>query len=241
MNKFSLCSFCQEEYETPSNRRFHAQTVACSTCGPKAYLTTNTGETVQTIDPVRMAGKLLSEGKLLAIKGYGGFHIASSTTLNEPLRRLRQTKHRKEKPFAIMAKNLETAKSIGIINSKEQKLLISPQRPIVLLNKNSNYDFSPLIVPGLHNVGVMLPYSGLHYMLFDEVDDTSFVMTSANPPNQPIVKDNNTAVEILGHTVDYFYFTIVKSLIDVTTQLCESTGSQVFIRRSRGYTPVPIS
>ncbi|MFA7396940.1 MAG: carbamoyltransferase HypF [Candidatus Bathyarchaeia archaeon] len=241
MNKFSLCSFCQEEYETPSNRRFHAQTVACSTCGPKAYLTTNTGETVQTVDPVRMAGKLLSEGKILAIKGYGGFHIASSTTLNEPLRRLRQTKHRKEKPFAIMAKNLETAKSIGIINSKEQKLLISPQRPIVLLNKNSNYDFSPLIVPGLHNVGVMLPYSGLHYMLFDEVDDTSFVMTSANPPNQPIVKDNNTAVEILGHTVDYFLFHNREIAHRCDDSVMRVHGiHQVFIRRSRGYTPVPI-
>ena len=134
MREFPLCGFCQKEYEDPANRRFHAQTVACPTCGPKAYLTTNTGEPVQTKDPVRLAGKLLSEGNILAVKGYGGFHIAASTILEQPLIRLRATKHRREKPFAIMARSLDAAKGFAEVGSKEQELLTSPARPVVLLN-----------------------------------------------------------------------------------------------------------
>jgi hydrogenase maturation protein HypF len=104
MREFPLCGFCQKEYTDPSNRRFHAQTVACPTCGPKAYLTDNQGEPIQADDPVRAAGKLLSEGKILAIKGYGGFHIAASTMLEAPLLRLRETKHRREKTLRLWLK-----------------------------------------------------------------------------------------------------------------------------------------
>ncbi len=147
---------------------------------------------------MRLAGKLLSEGNVLAVKGYGGFHIAASTLREKPLQVLRATKHRREKPFAIMAKSLEAAKGFAEVGSKEQELLTSPARPIVLLNKSSNYNLSPLVAPHLHNVGVMLPYTGLHYMLFDQVEDPAFVMTSANPPNQPIVKDNEQALKTLG-------------------------------------------
>jgi hydrogenase maturation protein HypF len=241
MREFPLCGFCQKEYEDPSNRRFHAQTVACPTCGPKAYLTTNTGEIVQTKDPVRMAGKLLSEGNILAVKGYGGFHIASSTMLEHPLLRLRTTKHRQEKPFAIMAKSIQAVKAFAEVGSKEQELLISHARPIVLLNKSPSYNLSPLVAPHLHNVGVMLPYTGLHYMLFDQVSDAAFVMTSANPANQPIVKDNNVAHKILGETVDYFLFhnrKIAHRCDDSVMRIHRSR--QVFLRRSRGYAPAPI-
>ena len=241
MREFPLCGFCQSEYMDPANRRFHAQTVACPTCGPKAYLTTNLGEPVSSIDPVRMAGKLLSEGKILAIKGYGGFHMASSTQLEEPLLRLRKTKHRREKPFAIMTKSLEAAKLFGEVGQKEREMLSSPQRPIVLLNKNTNYSLSSLVAPHLHNVGVMLPYTALHYMLFDEVSDTSFVMTSANPPNQPIVTENTEALKILGKTVDYFLFHNRKIAHRCDDSVMRShEDRKVFIRRSRGYAPVPI-
>ncbi len=241
MREFPLIGFCQKEYADPANRRFHAQTVACPTCGPKAYLTTSKGEPVQTDDPVRLAGKLLSEGNILAVKGYGGFHIAASTTLEEPLLRLRETKHRREKPFAIMAKSLDAAKGLGEVASKEQELLTSPQRPIVLLNKSENYSLSPLVAPNLHNIGVMLPYTGLHYMLFDQVADTSFVMTSANPPNQPIVKDNDEAQKTLGNTVDYFLFHNRKIAHRCDDSVLRVHGArQVFIRRSRGYAPAPI-
>lgn len=241
MRKFPLCGFCKKEYEASLNRRFHAQTVACSTCGPKAYLILATGEPVQSDDPVREAGRLLSEGKILAVKGYGGFHIASSTVLEKPLLRLRATKNRLEKPFAIMTRSLDAAKSFAEITPKEQQLLTSPQRPIVLLNKKSGSSLSPLVAPNLHNVGVMLPYTGLHYMLFDCVPDAAFVMTSANPANQPIVKDNQEAQKILGKTVDYFLF----HNRDIAHRCDDSVmrvhgDRQVFLRRSRGYAPAPI-
>jgi hydrogenase maturation protein HypF len=241
MREFPLYGFCQKEYEDPSNRRFHAQTVACPTCGPKAYLATNTGEVIQTQDPVRLAGKLLSEGNILAVKGYGGFHIASSTVLERPLLKLRTTKHRQEKPFAIMAKSLQAAKRFAEVGSKEKELLTSPARPIVLLNKNPRYNLSPLVAPHLHNIGVMLPYTGLHYMLFDQVSDSTFVMTSANPANQPIVKDNDQARKILGETVDYFLFhnrKIAHRCDDSVMRVHDNR--QVYLRRSRGYAPAPI-
>ncbi|HEX7483045.1 MAG TPA: carbamoyltransferase HypF [Candidatus Bathyarchaeia archaeon] len=241
MREFPLCGFCQKEYADPSNRRFHAQTVACPTCGPKAYLTTNKGEIIQSKDPVRMAGKLLSEGNILAVKGYGGFHIASSTTLEQPLLRLRATKHRSEKPFAIMTRNLEAAQSLAEVNETEQELLTSPTRPIVLLNKNEKYNLSPMVAPHLHNVGIMLPYTGLHYMLFDQVSDKAFVMTSANPANQPIVKNNESALKILGDTVDYFLFHNREIANRCDDSVMRVHGDrQVFLRRSRGYAPAPI-
>jgi hydrogenase maturation protein HypF len=122
MHDFPLCGFCQREYEDPANRRFHAQTVACPTCGPKAYLTTSRGEPVAVDDPVREAGRLLSEGSIVAIKGYGGFHIAASTLLEQPLMRLRGAKHRREKPFAIMAKSLQAIRGFADVGSKEREL-----------------------------------------------------------------------------------------------------------------------
>ena len=165
MREFPMCSFCQREYADPFNRRFHAQTVACPACGPKAYLTTRDGEQIQHEDPVREAGRRLSEGAILAIKGYGGFHVAASVTKEKPLLALRRAKHRRAKPFAIMARSLEAAKSFAEVNSKEEAMLTSYARPIVLLNKNSEYGLSQLVAPGLHNVGVMLPYSPLHHLL----------------------------------------------------------------------------
>jgi hydrogenase maturation protein HypF len=140
-----------------------------------------------------------------------------------------------------MAKSLEAAKTFAEVTSKEQKLLSSPARPIVLLNKNGGYSLSPLVAPNLHNVGVMLPYTGLHYMLFDHVDDLAFVMTSANPPNQPIVKDNDEALKTLGGTVDYFLFHNRKIAHRCDDSVMRVHGNrQVFLRRSRGYAPAPV-
>lgn len=241
MRDFPLCGFCQKEYKEPLNRRFHAQTVACPKCGPKAYLTTNQGKPVQHKDPIREAGKLLSEGNILAIKGYGGFHISASTTDETPLARLRQAKHRSQKPFAVMARNLETIMTFAKVSKEEEQLLKSYARPIILLDKSKSYCLSDLIAPGLHNIGVMLPYTGLHYMLFDAVDDAAFVMTSANPPNQPIVKDNEEALKTLGNAVDYFLFHDRQIAHRCDDSVLRMHGKpQVFIRRSRGYAPTPI-
>jgi hydrogenase maturation protein HypF len=241
MRDFQMCSFCQNQYTDPANRRFHAQTVACPVCGPKAYLTTPDGELIKHKDPIREAGKLLSEGHILAIKGYGGFHVATATTKDKPLMRLREGKHRSQKPFAIMARNLGTAKTFAEVSRKEAETLTSFSRPIVLLNKTEECYLSELVAPNLHNVGVMLPYTGLHYMLFDDVDEPAFVMTSANPPNQPIIKDNDEALKTLGDTVDYFLFhnrQIAHRCDDSVIRM--HNRRRVFIRRSRGYAPAPV-
>jgi hydrogenase maturation protein HypF len=241
MRDFPMCSFCKSEYKNPLNRRFHAQTAACPECGPKVYLTTCKGEQISTKDPIRETGKLLAEGFIVAIKGYGGFHVASTTTKDEPLIRLRQVKHRRQKPFAIMARSLEAVKSFAEVSPKEAELLTSYTRPIVLLKKSSRYYLSDLIAPGLHNVGVMLPYTGLHYMLFDEVDEPAFVMTSANPPNQPIVKDNEEALKTLGAIVDYFLFHNRRIAHRCDDSVVRVHGEKtVFIRRSRGFAPAPL-
>jgi len=241
MHDFRMCNFCQKEYTTPTNRRFHAQTVACAKCGPEVYLATNKGEKVPCEDPVREAGKLLAEGKILAIKGYGGFHVATSTTLSEPIEKLRKVKHRSQKPFAIMARSVKAIRTFAEVTLKEEELLRSHIRPIVLLRKKEPFSLSSLIAPGLHTVGVMLPYTGLHYMLFDEVDEPAFVMTSANPPNQPIINNDGEALKKLGAFVDYFLFhnrKIAQKCDDSVVRVHGETPN--IIRRSRGYAPAPI-
>jgi hydrogenase maturation protein HypF len=241
MQDFQMCSFCSREYKDPSNRRFHAQTVACPKCGPKAYLTTNDGEFMECEDPIREAGRLLEEGYIVAIKGNGGFHVATATTKSEPIARLRKVKHRTQKPFAIMASNLKTVKSFAEVSSKEAELLTSYIKPIVLLKKIDDYYLSELVSPGLHNVGVMLPYTGLHAMLFDRVNEPAFVMTSANPPNEPIVTENAEAMKKLGSVVDFFLFhnrTIAHRYDDSVVRFNGEDPS--IIRRSRGYAPEPI-
>jgi hydrogenase maturation protein HypF len=241
MLDFPMCGFCKAEYTDPLNRRFHAQTVACPKCGPKVYLTNRKGELTEDENPIREAGRLLSDGFIVAVKGYGGFHVASSTVMDEPLIRLRKAKHRRQKPFAIMAPSLKAIETFAEINLKEKELLTSYTRPIVLLKKSEDYCLSNLIAPGLHNIGVMLPYTGLHYLLFDKVDDPAFVMTSANPPNQPIIKDDDEALKKLGEVVDYFLFhnrQVARRCDDSVIRVHDK--GQAFIRRSRGYAPAPV-
>jgi hydrogenase maturation protein HypF len=241
MQDFSMCRFCNREYKDPSNRRFHAQTVACSKCGPRAYLATNDGQPVKSEDSIREAGSLLEEGYIVAIRGNGGFHVATATTHSEPIARLRKAKHRAQKPFAIMARDIEAIKSFAQVSTDEAELLTSHIKPIVLLRKRDNCYLSELISPGLHNIGVMLPYTGLHCMLFDDVSEPAFVMTSANPPNRPIVTENQEAIRRLGTTVDFFLFhnrNIAQRCDDSVVRLHDQARS--IIRRSRGYAPEPI-
>ena len=241
MQDFQMCDFCSKEYKDPLNRRFHAQTVACPRCGPRAHLATNKGESIGHKDPIREAGRLLEEGYIIAIKGNGGFHVATATTKSEPIVRLRKVKHRTQKPFAIMAPDLETVKSFAEVGPTEAKILTSYRKPIVLLEKKESYNLSELVSPGLHTVGVMLPYTGLHAMLFDRVKEPAFVMTSANPPNEPIVIRNGEAIEKLGSVVDFFLFhdrPIAHRCDDSVVRFhCEEPS---IIRRSRGYAPEPI-
>ncbi len=241
MQEFQMCDFCSREYGDPSNRRFHAQTVACPKCGPKAYLTSNTGEPVECEDPIREAGRLLEEGYVVSIKGNGGFHVAAATTKADPLARLRKVKHRKQKPFAIMSPDLETVRLFAEVNPWEAELLTSYRKPIVLLKKRGDYYLSELVSPELHSVGVMLSYTGLHAMLFDRVKEPAFVMTSANPPSEPIVTKNDEATSKLGSTVDYFLLhnrTIAQRCDDSVVRFHKQ--DPCLIRRSRGYAPEPI-
>ena len=242
MEDFEMCERCLGEYKDPSNRRFHAQTVACAECGPSVTLTTRDGKRVDSLDPIREAGRLLERGYIVAIKGNGGFHLASSTLLTEPIVRLRKTKFRLQKPLAVMARDLEAARSFAEVTPAEAKLMTSYVRPIVLLRKRSDFDLSDQIAPGLHNIGVMLPYTGLHSMLFDATSERALVMTSANPPDEPIIKDNEEAFARLKDVVDYFLVHNRK-----ISQRCDDSvirsldGTTTLLRRSRGYAPAPIS
>ena len=242
MKDFEMCERCLGEYKDPNNRRFHAQTVACAECGPSVTLTTRDGKRVDSPDPIRDAGRLLERGYIVAIKGNGGFHLASSTLLTEPIVRLRKTKFRLQKPLAVMTRDLEAAGSFAEVTPAEAKLMTSYVRPIVLLRKRSDFDLSDQIAPGLHNIGVMLPYTGLHSMLFDKTSERALVMTSANPPDEPIIKDNEEAFSRLKDVVDYFLVHDRK-----ISQRCDDSvirsldGTTTLLRRSRGYAPAPIS
>jgi hydrogenase maturation protein HypF len=184
----------------------------------------------------------LERGQILAIKGNGGYHLASSTRLTEPIARLRKTKFRLQKPLAVMARDLEAARSFAEIASAEAEAMTSYVRPIVLLQKRSDFDLSEQIAPGLHNIGVMLPYTGLHSMLFDETSERALVMTSANPPNEPIIKEDEEAFTRLRDIVDYFLVhnrRISQRCDDSVVRLLDGTAT--ILRRSRGYAPAPIS
>jgi hydrogenase maturation protein HypF len=241
MKEFPMCTDCKEEFTNPLNRRFHAQTIACNKCGPSVELIDNKGNGIEHPDPIGEAGRLIEEGYIVAIKGNGGFHISTSTLIDSPLERIRKVKHRTQKPLAVMAPSINAIKTFAEISNKESDYLSSPIRPIVLLKKSDEYYLSRLVSPELHNIGVMLPYTGLHHILFEKSSEPAFVMTSANPPNEPIIMDNELAINELGSIVDYF-LTHDREI----TQRCDDSvvkfaGENIsIIRRSRGYAPTPI-
>ena len=240
MLSFPMCWNCKAEYTNPLDRRFHAQTIACSTCGPRLTLLDNTGSTVDTKEPIRDAGKLISEGRVIALKGNGGFHLAASTLQDAPIERLRESKERRNKPFAIMARDLQSIMTFAEVRTAERELLTSYVRPIVLLHKVEPFRLSHSISPGLNSVGVMLPYTGMHYLIFDSISEPALIMTSANAPNEPIITENRRAVDRLGNVVDYFLVhdrDIAQRADDSVLRCLELP---VPIRRSRGYAPAPI-
>lgn len=238
---FPMCEECRREYTDPLNRRFHAQTIACSSCGPKVFLVDKTGEPIDGCDPIEEAAKLIDEGFIVAVKGNGGFHLAAATTDSKPILRLRRSKHRAQKPFAIMAKNIQVVKSFAEVSKKEEELLTSHIKPIVLLKKSERYYLSEEIAPGLHNIGTMLPYSALHSLLMNSTREPALIMTSANPSGEPIIVDNEEAVRRLSGEVDYFLLhnrRIAQRCDDSVVKVIE--GNPTLIRRSRGYAPEPV-
>ncbi|WP_455369472.1 carbamoyltransferase HypF [[Eubacterium] cellulosolvens] len=242
MTFFKMCNECNNEYESKDDRRFHAQTNACSKCGPQLELKNNKGESLAINDEFNKLGQLLDEGNILAVKGNGGFHLICSAINPKPLLKLRKAKHRRAKPFAIMARNIVTIEKIAELNEFEMGLLESPAKPIVLLKKTKEEFLSNLISPGLDTIGIMLPYSGLHEIIFDVTNESALVMTSANPPNEPIVIDNDDAIRKLGNVADYFLLhnrNIEQRCDDSVIRVIND--SKVFLRRSRGYAPARLN
>lgn len=239
MKDFPLCEPCLSEYKDPNDiRRFHAQGISCSLCGPKVWLTDNRGEVLNAKDPIMEAAKLIDEGNIVAIKGLGGFHIAGLATDDDVVLLLRKRKRRPQKPFALMALNVKVAEKIIVLNDKLLKLLTSAEKPIVLAPKRENTEVSEYIAPGLDTLGVMLPYTGLHYLLLMQTKDKFLIMTSGNPKGKPMCIDEKCAYNKLSEYVDYFLMhnrRIINRIDDSVVRL--TNGKLSFLRRSRGYAP----
>ncbi len=241
MKGFQMCGPCEAEYHDPTNRRFHAQPNACWDCGPIVRLWDRAGREMPTEEPIKEVQRILKDGKIVAIKGLGGFHLAVDATNNEAVTRLRQRKHREEKPLAVMALSLDDIRKFALVGKAEESLLTSIQRPIVLLEKKPNSYLAEQVSPRNRNYGVMLPYTPLHYLILQDEELLALVMTSANISEEPIAIDNEEAFERLGHIADYFlnhnrdiYLRSDDSVLRVVG------GSPRQIRRSRGYVPIPI-
>lgn len=234
MASFSMCGPCQQEYENPLHRRFHAQPNACPACGPQVSLRDRWGNRVE-----ESALDLLKQGFILAVKGLGGFNLAVDARNGDAVVALRQRKRRDAKPFAVMVRDLDTAHKYCQINAQEENYLVSPQAPIVVLEAKSDNGLpGDAIYPNLTTLGVMLPYTPLHFLLFDQELDI-LVMTSANISDEPLIVDNQEAMEKLDNVADYFlihnreiYNPCDDSVITVSDQ-----GTPHFYRRARGYVP----
>lgn len=239
MAHFKMCSICEMEYEDPSNRRFHAQPNACPTCGPSLRLVNRKGEELPG-DPIEEALKLLVQGNILAIKGLGGFHLACDPRNEEVVFSLRSRKYREDKPFAIMCRDLEEVKKHCEVNEEEERLLSSTERPIVILKKKENSSITHSVAPYQNTLGVMLPYSPLHYLLLNGPLH-SLVMTSGNISDEPIAYKDEDALARLKNIADYFL--LHNREIHIR---CDDSVVRIFknkpymIRRSRGYVPFPI-
>lgn len=240
MKKFTMCDACLEEYENPLDRRFHAQPNACPDCGPELSLTDSSGKKIESDDPIKQTVQLLKEGRIVAVKGLGGFHLAVDACHEEAVVTLRERKHREEKPLALMVKNQAVAERFCRIIHEEAGLLTSYQSPIVLLDKLDNVHLiAPSVAPGSRQFGIMLPYTPLHHLLFNQDIDV-LVMTSANLSEEPICIDNAEALERLEGIADYFLFHDRDILIRSDDSITAFSGGQMrILRRSRGYVPRP--
>jgi len=240
MHKFEMCPECQQEYDDPLDRRFHAQPNACPECGPSLELVDGNGNSIECNDVIKTSGELLKAGKILALRGLGGFHLACDATNEEAINLLRSRKRRPSKPLAVMVATLEDIEEQCLASPEERKLLQSPQCPIVLLRwKHNSSSISPAIAPNIKYLGVMLPYTPLHHILLREVG-LPLVMTSGNLSEEPIAKDNEEALRRLGGIADYFLLhnRDIFARYDDSVYIVEDKPQ--VIRRARGYAPYPI-
>ena len=241
MDGFAMCGECQKEYSEISDRRYHAQPDCCPACGPRAFYVSGAAHREDEGDPFRAAQALLLAGGILAVKGLGGIHLACNAMDPEAVNRLRTRKHRAEKPLALMCRSLEAVRRICRVIDGEEKLLTSPARPIVLLAKRDRDSMPWLSFSS--RLGVMLPYTPLHMLLLDGTygGPDVLVMTSGNLPGCPVITDNEEALSCLGETADGFLLhdRDIQNRCDDSLVL-ERGGSPYFLRRSRGYVPLPL-
>ncbi|MFD3156382.1 carbamoyltransferase HypF [Haloimpatiens sp. FM7330] len=241
MKKFKMCNTCFEEYTNPCNRRFHAQPNACSTCGPRVWVTDNKGKKIQCKNPIKYAINSLKEGKIFAIKGLCGFHLVCDASNEQSVELLRKRKIRPDKPFAVMIKDIQTVEKYCYVNDKEKDLLTGIQKPIVLLHRKKEYDLPQNIAPKQTTLGVMLPYTPLHELLFEDNIKT-LIMTSANVSGLPLEYKNENALNNLSNLVDYFLLHNRDIYIPVDDSVVKVINNKIrIIRRARGYVPQPLN
>jgi len=243
MIDFPFCESCSKEYNDPLDRRHHAQTTCCVRCGPTLSLYNKNGKKLELQHIFKEISRLISEGNIIAIKGIGGTHLACSVNNDETILKLRTRKgKRKYKPFAIISSSIADVKKYAKVNSNEEEIITSYRRPIVLLEKNDPFPLSEWIAPKLSNVGVMLPYSGIHSLILDEIKDPALILTSANPSEIPMYIENDEILENAGELADYFLLhnrRIFQRADDSVIRF--ANDNPVLIRRSRGWVPEPIN
>ncbi|HDJ28885.1 MAG TPA: carbamoyltransferase HypF [Proteobacteria bacterium] len=243
MADFSLCPACADEYKDPLNRRFHAEPVACPTCGPQLSWLNEAGCSCPLVDPLEMAATVLKAGKIIAIKGLGGFHLAVDAMSSPAVSRLRDRKHRPHKPLAVMARDLDAIRHYCRLSPAAEMELAGPTAPIVLLERLPQSTLAPEIAPGIADVGMMLPYTPLHELLFSHDDaPVLLVMTSGNLSDEPICGTIEEAVDRLGGLADGFlvHNREIVMAVDDSVGLCVANQFHL-LRRSRGYVPAPLS
>ncbi|MGA7858985.1 MAG: carbamoyltransferase HypF [Terracidiphilus sp.] len=241
MAVFPMCAACQAEYDDPLNRRFHAQPNACWVCGPRVWIESPNGTVLHAEDAVTETIAHLLGGKVMAIKGIGGFHLSVDATNEAAVTRLRERKHRFGKPLAVMVRHLEAARALCTLTAEEQALLLTPARPIVLARARNGNGIAPSVAPGIPWLGIFLPYAPLQHLLFADDRVQALVMTSANLSEEPIAIDNSEARSRLGEIADAFLMhdrEILQRCDDSVVAVVD--GAPQLIRRARGFVPLGI-
>lgn len=240
MSPFEMCDDCKTEYRDPMDRRYHAQPNACPACGPLLWACDRDGKvTAKRDNAISLSAEMLSSGKILAIKGLGGFHLACDARLDSPIAALRERKKRPDRPFAVMARDIELAETLVVLTERGRDRLVSSRRPIVLCPARPKSGLSPLLNPGMDSIGIMLPYTPLHALLLDRLE--VLVMTSANLSEEPIIASNEEALARLGGIVDGFLMHDRDICMRVDDSVVSVAGNRSFyVRRARGVVPQPL-
>ncbi|UZQ51158.1 carbamoyltransferase HypF [Clostridium kluyveri] len=237
MDYFKMCGNCEDEYTNPLDRRFHSETNCCRECGPSLVLTNSKNQIEKCGDVIDKTIELIKLGKIVAIKGIGGFHLVCNGRNKKAIGELRNRKKRPNKPLAVMMKEIHTVKEFCELNEKEEQILTSRKKPIVLLKKKSNINLPNNIAPGQRKLGVMLPYTPIHYLILEKELDI-LIMTSANMSGSPIEYKNNSAFKNLKDVADYFLMHDREIYIPIDDPVVKLfNGEECVIRSGRGYAP----